>query len=383
MKFIKFGKFDKKILIPIIAGILRLIILFTYLNNPKYEILIKNPFVTSIYTSIGMISAIIPYCIIKHRSKQTNSMSIELQNESKLNLELIHTPILEEIQYSCKKYKLILYQEIFDFLQTILATIFNMDNVYSLWTFDIIFMSLFSYLLLKTKFYRHQYVSMAIIMILGLLLNVIEYYKLLNDDDKFNFSRIMMSLLSEIFLSLIIVIAKYNMEKTYCSPYEICAWNGSIGLILYIIVLLIINKLELTIDGSQYPDNFFELFDNYDVYDFLLCISIIASSAIFNMSLLVTCNYFTPYHIIIIQIFREFYNSLDSDNNTILNILSFFILALITFMFLVFIEIIELNIFNISYNTKRNIQSRSFDESFRKMETITNPAEEILAEGDE
>ena len=139
----------------------------------------------------------------------------------------------------------------------------------------------------------------------------------------------------------------------------------------------------MTIDGSQYPDNFFELFDNYDVYDFLLCISIIASSAIFNMSLLVTINYFTPYHIIIIQIFREFYNSLDSDNNTILNILSFFILALITFMFLVFIEIIELNIFNISYNTKRNIQSRSFDDSLRKMETITNPAEEILAEGDE
>ena len=139
----------------------------------------------------------------------------------------------------------------------------------------------------------------------------------------------------------------------------------------------------MTIDGSQYPDNFFELFDNYDVYDFLLCISIIASSAIFNMSLLVTINYFTPYHIIIIQIFREFYNSLDSDNNTILNILSFFILALITFMFLVFIEIIELNIFNISYNTKRNIQLRSFDDSLRKMETITNPAEEILAEGDE
>ena len=58
MKFIKFGKLDKKILIPIIAGILRLIILLTYLKNPKYDILTKNPFVTSIYTSIGMISAI-------------------------------------------------------------------------------------------------------------------------------------------------------------------------------------------------------------------------------------------------------------------------------------------------------------------------------------
>ena len=47
----------------------------------------------------------------------------------------------------------------------------------------------------------------------------------------------------------------------------------------------------------------------------------------------------------------------------ILNILSFLILILIAFTFLIFIEIIEINICNISYNTKMNIEIRSGKES--------------------
>ena len=126
-------------------------------------------------------------------------------------------------------------------------------------------MSLFSFLLLKTKLYKHQYVSMIIIICLGLLLNVIEYFKHNDVENELNFFEIFMKFLSEICLSLIIVIAKYNMEKTYCSPYEICILSGTIGLILYIIVLLVLNKLESKIYGIQYPDNFYELFDNYDI----------------------------------------------------------------------------------------------------------------------
>ena len=47
----------------------------------------------------------------------------------------------------------------------------------------------------------------------------------------------------------------------------------------------------------------------------------------------------------------------------ILNILSFLILILIAFHFLIFIEIIEINICNISYNTKKNNEIRSGKES--------------------
>ena len=40
------------------------------------------------------------------------------------------------------------------------------------WTIIIIFMALFSYLIFKVKLYKHHYLSMSTIIILGILYNV-------------------------------------------------------------------------------------------------------------------------------------------------------------------------------------------------------------------
>ena len=189
-----------------------------------------------------------------------------------------------------------------------------------------------------------------------------------------------MKFLVEIFMSLCIVIAKYNMEKNYCSPYEICIWEGLIELILYIIFLLIINKLELTIADVKYPDNFWELINNYDIHDFLLCLLIVFVNAIYNLFIFLTCNYFTPCHILILSIIHDFYFCLKINENWKLNIIGFFILLLILFMFLIFIEIIEINIFNISYNTKKNIELRSRNESSIDNNNLIHIREEIEME---
>ena len=223
---------------------------------------------------------------------------------------------------------------------------------------------------------------MIIIICLGLLLNVIEYFKHNDVENELNFFEIFMKFLSEICLSLIIVIAKYNMEKTYCSPYEICILSGTIGLILYIIVLLVLNKLESKIYGIQYPDNFYELFDNYDIYDFLVFLSSTISNAFYNIVIFVNCNYFTPCHILITSIIKEIYNNLNTDGNISLNFLTFFILILIALMFLVFIEIIEINFFNVSYNTKRNIELRSLSDFDITLNNIQAPQEDLLMGGD-
>ena len=349
MRIITFGKINLKFLIPIIGGIIRLIYRFLVNINSKYEIILKNPFILSIYTSIGMIFAFIPYIILKYRSKKINSNIQE--NKSKLNIELVHYDIFKKTRL--KKYKLILASSICDFSETLIIYTFCMKCIYNLWMFDILFMSVFSYFLLKTKLYKHQYLSMIIIIVLGLVLNVLEYFKSENNYE-FNVLEILMKFLGEIFLSLCIVIIKYNMEKNYCNPYEICIWDGLFGVILHIISLLIINKLELTIADVNYPDNFWELINNYDINDFLICLLVIIVGASYNICLLLTCNYFTPCHIIISYIIHEYYYYIHiNDNNFQLNILGFFILVLILFMFLIFIEIIEINIFNISYNTKK------------------------------
>ena len=380
MKFIKLGKINKKFLIPVLGGTFRLIHLFLIGLNPKYEIATKNPFILSIYTNIGMIFAFIPYLILKCRSKKAKIQK-DTQNESKLTIELIHYDIFLETRGS--KFKLIGISTIFDLFQTVLGFLFCSRCVYNLWIFDIIFISFFSYFLLKTNFYRHQYVSMVIILILGLVLNIIEYFKSDDNTNTLDPFEISMKFLTEIFFSLGVVISKYNMEKNYCSPYEICIWEGFLGLILYIIVLVIINKLELTIDDIKYPDNFSEFIEGYDFNDFIVCFLQIIASCIYNISIFVTCDYFTPVHILITSIIKECYYHLKTMKNFIYNFLGIITLILIAFTFLIFIEIIELNIFKISYNTKNNIEKRSRIDSQVDIKDMINLTDIVKPEPDD
>ena len=63
--------------------------------------------------------------------------------------------------------------------------------------------------------------------------------------------------------------------------------------------------------------------------------------------------------------------------------MTFSILILIAFMFLAFIEVIELNICNISFNTKNNIQLRSLSEYIEENSNIINPNDETSNNEDE
>ena len=322
-----------------------------------------------------MSLALIPYLIFKKRTKGQIFASKIIQMEAKLNIKITHYDAFKKTRFN--KYKFFSLLTVFDFLQTLITYLFCMNFVYNLWTFEIIFISLFSYFILKTEYYRHQYLSMIIILFLGAVLNIIEYFKLDKTEERFNLLEIFMKFFSEILISLNGVLSKYNMEKNYCSPYEICSWEGILGIILLIIGLVIINSLKLVIDGILYPDNFYSYFGNYDINDFIICIMVIIVSFIYNISIFLTCDYFSPVHILITSIIKESYYYMHINKNIALNLLGILTLILILFMFLVFIEIIELNIFNISYNTKKNIEIRSKLDSFSDPNNILNSNEDL------
>ena len=381
MKFISFGKINKKFLIPLIGGIVTLLFKIPINLNPKIDNISQNPLILQIYISIGMALAFIPNIILINRSKKKNINSKELQNKSKLNIDLIvNDDIFKRTKYN--KFKLIAISSIFDFLQTLSLVFFCLNCVYNLWIFDIIFINLFSYFILKTKLYKQQYISMVIIIILGLVLNVIEYFKLKDENDKINLLEISMKFFSEICLALNFVICKYNMEKNYCNPYEVCMWEGIIELILNVICLVIINQFSLTIEKIDYPKNFYDYFDEYDINDLIESLLLIFVNSIYNIFVLLTCHYFSPCHVFVIWIIKECYSCLKINEDLALNILGIITLILIAFMFLIFIEIIELNIFNISYNTKKNIENRSDDDSFAYINN-ENFKEEINVNEDE
>ena len=363
MKIIGFGQVNSKLFFPILGGIIRLILRFLLDLNPKYEIAKNNLFIMSIYTSIGMILSFIPYLILKYRSKKLNDNlnKLQIQSKSKLNINFEHFNIFKETR--CSRYKLNTLSAICDFTYSFLVEVFCGGCIYNLWIFDILFLNCFSYIILNTKLYKHHYISMIAIIIFGFLLNIIEYFKLGDKEDKIVPFEIFAKFASKLVGSFNMVIVKYNMEKNFSNSYEICLWNGAITLILFVICLIIVNKYELTIKGIQYPDNIRELIDNFDYNDLFVCLLVIFINCIYNIFLLLTCNFFTPSHTLLISMIYEFYFYLQFKNNFILNILGLLFLFLIIFMLLIFIEIIEIKICNMSKNTTKNIQFRAKTES--------------------
>lgn len=379
MKIITLGKLDKKFLIPILGGIFRMIFKFLLSLNKKSKIAAKNPFILSIYMSLGMILAFIPYLIIKRRTNKINKEFINLNENPHAQFSMIYALDNKLEIMKIRKYKLIFISVVLDFSVTVLALVFGLNCPYNFWAFEIIFISIFSYFILKTKLYKHQYITMFLIVFLGLILNIITYFKLDEDQKNIKIQDLLLKLLSEICLSLNYVIAKFNMESNYCSAYEVCIWEGLMGLILYIICLVIINSIGATVDGVKYPDNLNELVNNLDINDFIYFFMYIILNFIYNIAMLLTCNYFTPSHILILSIIHECYLYFKMrEEDLLFNILGLIIIFLIFIIFLFFIEILELNIYDISRNTKKNIEIRAeFDSDIEENISIVDDSSEI------
>lgn len=379
MNIVSCGKINIKILIPIVGGIIRMIGRFLLDINPKKEVVSKNPFIISIYSAFGMSLSFIPFLIYKNKnqnfaSKINNKLIPQEIRESKLSVKYVYYDVNKHPKK--EKYKLILVCTLFDFSETLLINAFCINCVYNLWVFDITIMSLFSYLILKKNLYKHQYLSMIIIIIFGIGLNVIEYLKKSNDDNKLDPIEIISKFLSEVFYSLNIVINKYNMEKYFCSPYEICLWEGVINFILFSLCLLVFNIFGLTIGDTIYPQNLFDYYNNFDINDIIVILINVFASCFYNILVLITCNEYTPCHVLIILIINESYYYFKFKENLILNTIGFCILLLLLIVFLVFIEMIELNICEISRNTIKNISIRAGRDSYSAIKNGDDDASE-------
>jgi len=154
-----------------------------------------------------------------------------------------------------------------------------------------------------------------------------------------------------------VVINKLNMEKYFCNSYEICIWEGLIDLIVISFILLIINIIGVTISEIDYPQNFYEYIDQFDINDLFLVLLTIIINGLYNMSLIITNDIFTPCHVLIVLFINELYYYFQLKENLMLKILGLFVLILLFFTFLFFIEVFELNLFGLSKNTKKILKN--------------------------
>ena len=347
MAFIGLGKINTN-LIPIIVGCV-----FCFLNRllNQYEgtSLFKNVMLTNIFISFSDLFTIVPYIIFKVRSKkvykhENKEITPDETQETKFEYLYEESYDIEDDVQGKGKF-IVLIGLIFFVNYLIFVYIFALKT--NTWIMYILFTSIFYYLFFKSKLYRHHYLSIVIILIIGLVIDFVEGN--IQKDFTDNIKLILLSFLRVILLSLDYVLIKYTMEKKYASPYEIGFYNGLINLIIFIVGAVIDHYFYGRFDYKEY-------FDSFNGKELLVILGLMVTQFGIYMSLFIIDKKDTPCHIFIVFVFGQlaYYYKL-----TEISIVSIICLILILFFSLIFNEIIELNFLGLSQNTRKNIINRA------------------------
>ena len=344
MAFISIGKIDKN-LIPMIAGCI-FCFLNRILNQYDGSLLFKNQIMMNIYISTSKLFTIIPFILLKINSKKVSSSDIQtIKNQQAL--KYMNKSGAKRI--IAGKWGFIFLAVMIYFVNQIffVLTIKVHSNTTIL---NILITSLFYYLIFKIKLYRHHYLSIILIIIVGFIIDMI-LGNLLFDIDN-NLGLFFFRLLREVLFSLSSVVDKYILEKKFGSVYEILLTNGVITSTLFIIFAIIDHNFF----GIY---NYEEYFNNFDTTELLVASGVIITQLGLNVSILFTNKNNSPCHIFIIFIFGQLAYYIDFSGS---NAIVIFCLIIILFLSFVFNEILEINFLGLSDNTKKNISKRAEDE---------------------
>lgn len=226
-----------------------------------------------------------------------------------------------------------------------------------MWIFDILFLSLFSYLIFQTKVHKHHYLSIFVIIITGIIIDIVVGYY--NDFS----TNIFIKLLSECIISFDVGMSKYTMDTKFFSPYEMCCFIGIFEFTIYCLLFLLSNYFN-------FFDDFEVDFDDFKLKDLYIFILIIVLKLFYNLLNFITIKNTSTTHFMIMIILGElayyFIDIFDNNLESYKIIIIIFGFCIIIFMTLIFNEIIELNFWGLEKYTKRNIYIRSKSDQIDK-----------------
>jgi hypothetical protein len=240
----------------------------------------------------------------------------------------------------------------------------KMDELYN--TIEFIFLYLTSYFIFKLRYYKHQKISIFIIIFCEILRIIIRTF---SNEQNFlsHLFGTLLQILRAFIDSLFIGYSKALMEYKYFSPYKALYIfgfiNGLIILIMYFIFSFIPYQKSTNFFAQEYKkqyyfDNFFSIFEGFTFVKFiglfLNMIGVAGSQLLFNFIV----NDFTMCHIFIYyQVYVLYENINKKENNLVFIIITSIIEIIVT---LIFLEIIILHCFGLDKNIKINIEERAF-----------------------
>ena len=364
-KIISLGTINKKFLLIIIHVIACLISMLIKKKTKFFSEKNDHPIVYCIIYSLGLCFSfifLVIYKLYNKKKEQANKTDIE-QNYLISLLVPNQTKVISIIEK------------------------FLFISLVNSWPVIIISMTLFSYLFLKVKLYKHHYLSMVIIIIIGLFYNVLlDVFD--KENMKNNYKFFITFLCSEILNSLVYFLYKYYMHIKYIISFEIIFYQGIIELIFGIITLIITTSINKV-------DNFIAFCNELNAKEGLLIAALILTNFISSIFMITIINIFSPFHIFLstaltdfLSFFSVIYTSKGLNNKgekieayVIILAILFFIIGL--FMILIYIEIIQLDFCGLSNMTIKNIQLRAQLDCLENIEKSEDDKYGIDTKGDE
>ena len=359
-KIFGIGKLNKKLILIILGVFIYSASMIIEENSLFFADENLHPILYCLIYSLGLSLSFILLLIYKRRNKNKSRMNSEKIEQNYPNAPANNKE--QEKGISAKnKFLMILFVSSIDYIAMFLSSYFWITdkNYINTWPVNIIFMTLFSYWILKTKLYKHHYLAIATIIIFGIIYNIIMDVFTYENITK-NYKNYISFFFTEILFSLNYFLIKYFMHIKYMISYEILFYEGvfelALGIITYIITTSI-NKLDNFIDFCK------EIKEN--PLQVLVIIGLIIINFLYNTFLFIIVDAFSPFHIFLSNVLSEFivfiyaFFEFNENYDYTKMILGFVLLILCLFMILVYIEIIELNFCGLSNMTIKNIELRA------------------------
>ena len=353
---------------------------------PKFPIIFgiigKKLYLTIIYTLIGII-----YSILKSLIPEEESISIiNKLGGSAIEMLSIFIPYIfkfkskfEKSSRKCTKsnfkdyfllFLIVLsYEGIAELIDHLDIKDYHSSNLWSFSINNIICNFVLTIIMLKAKYYIHNFISMILCFIFLVIIDLIFG----------NFKNIKPSAFIDLFLgllgSLLFCYEKYLMDKKYHSYWNILFFIGLDYFIIYaiyFIVILIIdpnnNSIIRIIRKSQTKNIIINFFLDAILNEYLtmLLMLLILEYLSVNHELISK-----GLHLIVMSTINIIYDYNKHKNKLFFLIPAFFLIISILF----YLEILEFNFCNLNKNTKRNIMLREEEEMLLRNNTNVSEIE--------
>ena len=363
-------------------------------NNSKDNLNFSSHSVFKLFlTYFGMFLCIIPELILKFKTRNVNSENSDIKKNKKLNgaIQYIYTDLSDKttwkdyIHIGIISFILLLI----DFIKIYIEKEEDCANAEYYFT-TLPFLLFISIFFNKTEFYKHQYISIIIITIIGIYQYVIKIIFYYNNSKEF-FSiiidlvlQILIGLGEAIFFSYI----KRLMNYKFFSPYKVSYIFGLINMIIILIVLFIISDIDcnendlcqIKYNDTSYFDNIYSIFNKVNAFQIFIIFLISICFGALKLLINLIINYYTVCHIFVFLenngIADTINQEINKPTNPFIGVtvgISHLINSLFSFVFL---EIIELKCFGLNKNYKENIKKRVDEENNRISKGETNNEDE-------